>query len=93
VLAGVKSLIQPGSKLEDVTLGKDKLKGVRLIPAKTLADVLQHALKDCKRKHEIINELRRYEKGGAGLSSFGDGEKPKREKKRKGKNSRKKIKR
>lgn len=61
--AGIKSVILPASNLDDVSLAKDKLKGISLIPAKTLADVLKSSLKDCKRKDEIISELKDYEKG------------------------------
>jgi len=61
--AGIKSVILPASNLDDVSLAKDKLKGIRLIPAKTLADVLKSSLKDCKRKDEIISELKDYERG------------------------------
>ncbi len=62
IQSGIKSVILPASNLGDVTLSKSTLKGIKLIPAKTLADVLKHALKDCKRKDEIIRELERYEK-------------------------------
>jgi lon-related putative ATP-dependent protease len=61
--AGIKSVILPASNLDDVSLAKDKLKGIRLIPAKTLADVLKSSLKDCKKKDEIISELQDYERG------------------------------
>ena len=63
IQSGIKSVILPASNLGDVTLSKSTLKGIRLIPVKTLADVLKRALKDCKRKDEIIKELKRYEKG------------------------------
>ncbi|MGI0100609.1 MAG: ATP-dependent protease LonB [Candidatus Micrarchaeaceae archaeon] len=60
--AGLKAVILPASNIDDVSIGKDMMKRLKLIPAKTLADVLQHALKDCKRKNEIIKELKGYEK-------------------------------
>ncbi len=60
--SGIKSVILPASNLDDVSLSKDKLKGIKLIPAKTLADVLKNSLKDCQRKEEIIKELQNYEK-------------------------------
>ncbi len=62
IQSGIKSVILPASNLGDVTLSKSTLKGIKLIPVKTLADVLKHALKDSKRKEEIIKELKRYEK-------------------------------
>jgi Lon-like ATP-dependent protease len=63
VQAGIKKVILPASNIDDVSLGKDKLKGVELIPARTFADVLEHALKDSTRKDEIIKELESYERG------------------------------
>ena len=63
IQAGIKKIILPASNIDDVSIGKDKLKGVELIPAKTFADVLKHALKDSARKDEIITELESYESG------------------------------
>jgi len=63
IQAGLKTVILPASNIDDVSLNKATLKGVRLIPAKTLADVLKYALKDCARKDEIIKELQNYEGG------------------------------
>ena len=60
--AGIKSVILPLSNLDDVSLSKDKLKRIKLIPVKTLADVLKYALKSSARKDAIIKELRGYEK-------------------------------
>jgi lon-related putative ATP-dependent protease len=63
VQAGIKKVILPTSNVDDVSLNKAKLKGIELIPAKTLADVLKYSLKDCERKDEIIKELQSYERG------------------------------
>jgi Lon-like ATP-dependent protease len=60
--AGIKSIIVPASNLDDISLSKDKLKKVKLIPVKSLADVLAHSLKDGAKKDAIIKELRGYEK-------------------------------
>ena len=60
--AGIKSVILPQSNLDDVSISKDKLKRIKLIPVKTLADVLKHSLKSSARKDAIIKELRGYEK-------------------------------
>ncbi|HIH50626.1 TPA: ATP-dependent protease LonB, partial [Candidatus Micrarchaeota archaeon] len=62
ISAGIKSVILPASNLDDVSISKDKMKGIKLIPVKTLADVLKNSLKDCKRKDEIIKELQSYER-------------------------------
>lgn len=64
IAAGEEAVILPATNLDDVALNKEKLKKIKLIPVKTLADVLKYALKDSKRKDEIIRELRRYEKDG-----------------------------
>ncbi len=76
VNSGIKSVILPASNLDDVSLAKDKLNGVKLIPAKTLADVLKHALKDCTRKDEIIKELQSYERGNTRSSRKESAEEP-----------------
>lgn len=62
IQSGIKTIILPASNIDDVSLNKETLKGVKLIPAKTLADVLQHSLKASKRKDEIIKELKGYER-------------------------------
>jgi Lon-like ATP-dependent protease len=63
ISAGIKTVILPASNLDDVSLPKDKLKLIKLIPVKTFADVLKYSLKPCKRKDEIIKELQNYENG------------------------------
>jgi len=50
-------VIIPASNANDVALSKEKLRKIKIITVKTLADVLKYALKDCKRKKEIIKEL------------------------------------
>jgi lon-related putative ATP-dependent protease len=62
ISAGIKKVILPASNLDDVSLPKDKLRSIKLIPVKTFADVLKYSLKDCSRKDEIIKELQSYEK-------------------------------
>lgn len=55
--AGLKTVIVPKSNLDDVYLNKDMLKRIKLIPASTLAQVLEYSLKPSKRKQELIGEL------------------------------------
>jgi ATP-dependent Lon protease len=64
--AGITRIIIPASNLNDIALSKDKLKKVKIIPVKVLADVLKASLKDCKRKDEIIKELRKSGNGKQG---------------------------
>ncbi len=63
--AGIKKVIIPASNMNDVTLNPDKADKIKLAPVKVLADVLKEALKDCKRKDEIIKELKGYEGRGS----------------------------
>ncbi len=64
--AGIKKIIIPASNMNDVALSKEKLKKAKIIPVHVLADVLQYSLKDCKRKREIIKELKSGGKGNGG---------------------------
>lgn len=70
VASGIKKIILPASNLDDVSLSKDTLKNVKLIPTKTLAEVLKYALKDSKRKDEIIKELQSYERPNGKRNSY-----------------------
>ncbi|MDE1865434.1 MAG: ATP-dependent protease LonB [Candidatus Micrarchaeota archaeon] len=56
--AGIKKIIIPASNLNDVALSKEKLGKVKIMPVRVLADVLKYSLKDCKRKNDIIKELK-----------------------------------
>lgn len=64
--AGIKKVIIPASNSNDVALGKDKLRKIKLITVKTLGDVLKYSLKDCKRKNDIIKELKNGSGKGVG---------------------------
>ena len=59
--AGLREVILPKSNLDDVYLNKDMLKKIKLIPASTLAQVLEYSLKPSKRKRELISELRKHQ--------------------------------
>ncbi len=65
VNAGIKTVIIPASNKDDVYLSKDVLKKIRIIPARNLADVIRYSLKQNKRRDQIMNELRKYDKGKA----------------------------
>lgn len=56
--AGIKTVIIPASNVNDVALGKEKLKKIKIITVRTLGDVLKYSLKECKRKRDIIKELK-----------------------------------
>ncbi len=55
--AGIHTVIIPSRNADDIYLDKEKLKKVKIIPVKTLAEVLKHALKQSKRRDDIIREL------------------------------------
>ena len=59
---GITTVILPAKNLDDVYLGSDQKKKIRLIPVKTLAEVIEHSLKATTRRNEIIKELRKYQK-------------------------------
>ncbi|HUC38565.1 MAG TPA: ATP-dependent protease LonB [Candidatus Acidoferrum sp.] len=60
--AGIRSVIIPASNVDDVYISKDRLKRIKIIPARTLADVIKYSIKQSKRKNEIMAELRKHEK-------------------------------
>jgi Lon-like ATP-dependent protease len=58
---GIKSVIVPSKNLNDIYLSKDMAKKIKIIPVKSLAEVLEHSLKDTPRRQEMIKELKKYE--------------------------------
>lgn len=58
--AGLTHIIIPRSNTNDIRVDKAKLKKIRVIPVRNIADVIEHALKKSKRRNEIINRLRKY---------------------------------
>ncbi|MGC8669594.1 MAG: ATP-dependent protease LonB [Candidatus Micrarchaeia archaeon] len=61
--AGLKGVIIPASNVKDISIDPDKLKRIKILPAKTMADVLRYSLKEGAKKDSIVKELSRYEKG------------------------------
>ena len=61
--AGLKSVILPASNKGDVYLSKGNLKKIKLIPVKTLDEVMKYAFKQSERRDEIIKELKKNRKG------------------------------
>ncbi len=62
ISAGMRAVIIPASNVDDVYISKDRLKKIRIMPAKTLGDVIKYSIKGSKRRDEIIKELRKHEK-------------------------------
>ncbi len=62
VNAGMKYVIIPYSNKDDVYLSGNVIKKIKIITAKTLADVIKGSMKECKRRDEIVRELVKYKK-------------------------------
>ncbi len=61
ISAGMRTVIIPQSNKEDVYISKDRLRKIKIVPVKTLADVIKHSIKQSKRRNQIIAELRKHE--------------------------------
>jgi ATP-dependent Lon protease len=61
ISAGIKKVILPEGNYKDVYLAKDKLNKIKLIPVKTLGDVMKHSMKQSKKRDDIIKELKKHE--------------------------------
>ncbi len=59
--AGMRAVIIPASNIDDVYLSKPMLKRIKIIPVRTLGDVIKYSIKQSKRKNEIIKELHKHE--------------------------------
>jgi Lon-like ATP-dependent protease len=59
---GIKTVILPSSNADDVYLGKDILKKIKIIPVRTLVEVMQYSLKKSKNRDQIIKELATHAK-------------------------------
>ena len=62
ISTGMRAVIIPYSNKDDIYISKDRIKKIKIIPVKSFAEVLEHAIRKSKRRDEIINELRKYEK-------------------------------
>ncbi len=60
--AGIRAVIIPASNSEDVYISKERLRKIKIIPVKTLADVIKYSIKQSKRRNLIIAELKKHEK-------------------------------
>ncbi len=62
ISTGMRAVIIPYSNKDDIYISKDRMKKIKIIPVKSFAEVLEHAIRKSKRRDEIINELSKYEK-------------------------------
>ncbi len=61
ISAGMRTVIIPQSNRDDVYIAKERLRRIKVVPVKTLAEVMKYSIKPSKRKDEIIMELRKHE--------------------------------
>ncbi len=62
--AGIKEVIVPSTNVGDLVLEKEKKNKIKIISADNWAEVLSAALKDTKKKRELIKRIKRELKGG-----------------------------
>ncbi|MCD6276225.1 MAG: ATP-dependent protease LonB [Thermoplasmata archaeon] len=55
--AGFEKVIIPYSNLQDVILDEAHEGKIEIVPVKTVADVIKHALVDCDKKEELLKKL------------------------------------
>ncbi|MEM3237208.1 MAG: S16 family serine protease, partial [Candidatus Micrarchaeaceae archaeon] len=58
--AGLKTVILPKSNVADIYISKDKLKRIKVVAVKNIADVIENSIKKSARRDAMIKELRRY---------------------------------
>lgn len=57
--AGIANAIIPKSNAEDVYLSRERKGKIKVLPAETLVQVLEHALKDCKEKNQLLSKMKK----------------------------------
>ncbi|MGI0141621.1 MAG: ATP-dependent protease LonB [Candidatus Micrarchaeales archaeon] len=58
--AGMKKVIIPKSNINDIYIDKAKLRKIKVIPVRNIAEVIENALKKSSRRDAIIRELKKY---------------------------------
>ncbi|MEM2974762.1 MAG: ATP-dependent protease LonB, partial [Candidatus Micrarchaeia archaeon] len=59
ISSGIKRVVIPKGNIEDIALPKEKLKGIEIIPADTIIDVIDAALKEGRGKQKLIQILKK----------------------------------
>ena len=62
IASNIKTVIVPASNKDDIYIAKANLKKIKIIPVKTLAEVIRYAIKQSKRRDDIIKELNKHER-------------------------------
>ncbi|MEM4195118.1 MAG: ATP-dependent protease LonB [Candidatus Anstonellales archaeon] len=57
--AGMKAIIIPEKNLSEVYLPKEKMKKIKIVGAKNIVDVIKYALKQCKKKDQLLKRMKR----------------------------------
>jgi len=57
--AGCKQVIVPYSNKDDIFLNKNMKNKIKILPAKTIADVLNYALKSGSKKKSLIQKIKK----------------------------------
>jgi len=57
--SGIMRMVIPRENMGDVALSKERLKGVEIVPADTIIDVMEAALKESKGKQKLIRILKK----------------------------------
>ncbi len=57
--AGIRKVIIPEANLNDIVVPKEILKKIKIIPVKTLYDVLEHSLKSGKKKQALLKKIKK----------------------------------
>ncbi len=56
--AGMRKVVIPKANADDIYIDAHRRKKIEIVSASTIADVLEHSLKDCKEKKELVAEMR-----------------------------------
>jgi Lon-like ATP-dependent protease len=56
--AGFRAVIVPKSNAQDISISKERLKRIRILPVRSLADVIGYAFKPSAKRAGIIKRLR-----------------------------------
>jgi Lon-like ATP-dependent protease len=59
ISSGIRRIVVPKGNVGDVALSKERMKGVEIIPAETIIDVIIAAMKEGKGKQKLIRVLKK----------------------------------
>ena len=59
ITSGIRTIIVPEANKNDIVIDKDKLKKIKIVPAKDIIDVLEIALKKSPKKNQLIGIIKK----------------------------------